>query len=92
MPNTHLSAYDKHWQRLTQLLGESEAAAERARMTVDEKADRLRLRVARFRKDLPDMRKFLAQAARDGKSDYAAKLRKWIAYREQVIAAYEATR
>jgi hypothetical protein len=84
------SAYDKHWARLVQLLGESEAAAERARMTVDERADRLRKRVAKFRKDLPLLRKFLTEAERNHRDEYATRLRRQIAHREQVIADEEA--
>lgn len=84
------TAYDRHWARLAELLGPDEAAAERARMTADEKADRLRKRVIEYKtKQLPHFREALASAERDGRLDYARKLRTWIAYRERVIADYE---
>jgi hypothetical protein len=82
----HESAYDKHWKRLAELLGPEEAAAERARMTADERADRHRAKLAKFRKELPVLRNFLAKAEKEGRHEYAVKLRKQIAYREQVIA------
>jgi len=85
------TAYDRHWSRLAALLGPEEAAAERARMTADEKADRLRKRVLHFRERLPELRANLARAERDGDGAYAKRLRAWIAHREQAIADYEAS-
>lgn len=87
----HKSAYDKHWERLAKLLGPEEAAAERARMTADESADRRRKKLARFRTEVPRFKQYLAQAEADYKHEYAARLRKQIAYREQVIAQEEST-
>lgn len=81
------SAYDKHWKRLAELLGPEEAAAERARMTADERADRHRAKLAKFKKELPTLRKFLAEAEKEGRHEYTAKLRKQIAYREGMLAA-----
>lgn len=87
----YLSAYDKHWQRLAELLGPSEAAAERARMTVDERADRLHKRIQDYKKrQLPYLRACLASAEADNRAAYAMKLCKQIAYREQAIRDYEA--
>ncbi len=82
----HESAYDKHWRRLAELLGPEEAAAERARMTADERADSRRRKIAKFKKDLPKLFEYLANAARDHKHEYAERLRKQIAYRERVIS------
>jgi hypothetical protein len=81
------SAYDKHWKRLAVLLGPEEAAAERARMTEDERADRRRAKLAKFKKDLPKLKHDLAEAEQEGRHEYAVKLRKQIAYREGVLAA-----
>ena len=87
--DSYQTAYDKHWSRLAALLGIEEAAAERARMTADKKADRRRKRIMTFRLRLPDLRQNLAKAERDSNVGYAKKLEKWIAYREQAIADYE---
>jgi hypothetical protein len=83
------TAYDKHWSRLAALLGIDEAAAERARMTADERRDRLRIRVEKFKKQLPGFRESVEKADRERNVIKAAKIRAWIAYREKVIAAYE---
>lgn len=83
----HPSAYDRHWQRLAELLGPEEAAAERARVTADEKADRQRKRLAAtIAKHLPRLRRELAAAEAAGRESIAARLRVRIAYREQQIA------
>ena len=84
---THESAYDKHWKRLAELLGPEEAAREQARVTEDERADRHRAKLAKFKKELPTLRKLLAEAEQEGRDEYAAKLRKQIAYREGVLAS-----
>lgn len=91
MPDdNYQTAYDRHWARLAELLGAEEAAAERARMTIDERADQLRRRVQKFkREELPRTREQLVAAEREGNSTYARKLRTWIAYRERVIADYD---
>lgn len=82
----HESAYDKHWQRLAELLGPEEAAAERARMTADEQADRHRAKLKKLRRELPMLRKFLVEVEQGGRDEYAGRLRKQIAYRERVLA------
>ncbi len=82
----HESAYDRHWRRLADLLGTEEAAAERARMTADERADSRRRKSAKFRKELPRLMEYLAIATRDHRHEYAERLRKQIAYRERVIS------
>lgn len=91
MPDKELSAYDKHWARLAQLLGPAEAAAERARMTADEKADRLRVRVGRFKKELPRLHEQMAREQGQRRYEAAHQTRQKIEHREQVIADYEAS-
>lgn len=85
-----LSAYDKHWARLAQLLGPDEAAAERQRVTDDERADREYKRIQDYKtRQLPHLRDCLAQAEADGRAAYAMKLSKQIAHRERAIRIYE---
>jgi hypothetical protein len=83
------SAYDKHWARLAELLGADEAAAERARMTRDERDDLRRKKIESFRRELPWLRTRLELATVRGRGADAARLRRKIAYRERVVAKEE---
>jgi hypothetical protein len=86
---THRSAYDKHWARLAELLGEEAAAAERRRMTADEKIDRQRAKVETFKRQLPRLRRQLAEAEASRSRRHAARIAGQIAYRMRVIAQLE---
>lgn len=89
--DSYQTAYDRHWARLAELLGPEEATAERQRMTVDERVDRLRKKLEQFRKRLPELRRWLAEAEAKSDHEYAKRLRRQIVHREQVIADYEAS-
>jgi len=81
-----VSAYDKHWARLVELLGADEAAAERARMTADERDDLRRKKIEAFRRELPWLRTRAELAAARGRGADVARLQRKIAYRERVLA------
>lgn len=87
--SNHESAYDKHWRRLAELLGAEEAARERQRMTNDERADRRRKTLAKFRTQLPVLRRALVEARAQGRWQYADRLTSQINYRERKLAEEE---